>query len=521
MKDSLSPPLPASAPRSHPDEGRCHGYLLVALAFVIYLGLLSYRLGEREFWIDEQITVGHLGEDTIHFDAFHPPGYYRWLLVWRGLFGESDAALRAFSVLCAMIAALFVWLLARQLLPRPYEMLGLWLFVLSPVGLLYFRMARYFSLTAAVALFAAWAAVVAKRQGKPGYVLLALATLHMMWTDFVPLVLMPLLYLWLLPTAWRRGRERYWWLASAAAPLALGVWQAERMLAQARMVASIPAPHPALKQVLLSLALPFYSAVVGETTDFWRLWIVLPVLVAGIALGGVGLTAAIRNRPSRSPDLRWLSVLAWPLAVIVAAAVVAVISSEPWPRVVSLCLYALPFFLFWVVLGVVRLKRWGWALLAVLLCGQLYGVSNYLARRQFLNPGYNIPWREVNALIQERGHPGDTAVACFDSTPGRYWIGPVHFHDLVEDRLPPQIPGVRDFPTGDAVWVIDRDRGSGIAREQTARLIEWLRARTVREEVYQILPYSAVERHWRSRLGGHEVPAAAVRIWRFEGAASR
>ena len=489
----------------------------MGLALLVYLGLLGYRLGEREFWLDEQITVGHLGEGHIAFDAFHPPGYYAWLQIWSGLFGDSDAALRAFSVLCALLAALAVWLLARELLPHPHDLLALWLFVLSPVGLLYFRMARYYALTAAVALFAAWAVVLAKRHGRPGYVLLALMALHLMWVDFLPLLLLVVAYLWLLPTAWRRGKERYWWLASAAVPLAAAAWQMRGMLHKVGLVSSIPAAHPGLKQIALMLALPFYSATVGETTEPWRFAVVLPVLLAGLVLAGVGLVAAVRRKDA----YRWLLVLAWPLAVGLAAAILSTVgAADPWPRVTSLCLYALPFFLGWIVLGVKTLPRWGWVLLGVVVAGQLYGDTNYLARRQFINPGYNLPWREINALVQSQGHAGDLALAYYDGTGKRYWSGVVPFVDYAEPKLPPDLPAVAAFPAGHDLWVIDRDRGASLPRDLTARLVAELQGKARGVEVARLMPYSAEERRWRSRLEGHEIPEAAVTVWRFRGGPS-
>jgi len=93
--------------------------LAVALALLVFAGLLTWRLGAREFWLDEQITVGHLGDTHLRVDPFHPPGYYPLLFLWREAFGDSDGALRAFSVPWALLAAVLVWLIARELLPAP------------------------------------------------------------------------------------------------------------------------------------------------------------------------------------------------------------------------------------------------------------------------------------------------------------------------------------------------------------------------------------------------------------------
>lgn len=486
----------------------------VALALVGYAGLLSYRLGEREFWLDEQITVGHLGDGQVRFDAFHPPGYY-WLLAgWRDAFGDSEGALRAFSVVWALVAAVLVWLLGRELLPPPQQVLGLWLFVLSPFALLYFRMARYFSLTAAVALAAAYLAVRAKREGGWWYAGLGTAAVALLWVDYLPLVLLVGVYLWLLPTAWRRGGDRYWWLGAAAVPLLVAVAQLPTLVDNAGMISRMVAEAPDLGRVARRLALPFWAALIGETTDPWRFWLTVPVGIAGITLAAAGLGAMLRARDS----FRGLQLWAWPAAVLLATAVLSTVAvAEPWTRVSSLSLFALPFFLFWIAAGAGKLRKVGWALLAVFLAGQVYGVGNYLARRQFLNPGYNVPWREVNALVQgeARGQRG-LAVAYFDATPGRYWDGPVPFVEVTEPEVPPEVPEIRSFPAGGEVWVIDRERGSGLARSQTAALVKWLQARGARLRVYQVMPYTPEERYWRERLGGETVGEAYLRVWRAE-----
>jgi hypothetical protein len=368
-----------------------------------------------------------------------------------------------------------------------------------------------------VALGAAYLALLARRKGTPlCYAGLAAAALALMWVDFLPLLLLALLYLWLLPTAWRRGRERSWWLGAAALPAAVAAWQARDLLGKAGAVAGIPAAHGGLRLLAMKIALPFYSALVGETTDPWRLGVVAPVLLAGLVLAAAGVVAAARLRD----EARWPRLLGWPLAVVLAVGVLSTVgASEPWPRVSSLSLYALPCFLVWLVLGARALRPWGWVLLGIVVCGQLYGDGNYLARRQFLNPGYNLPWREVNALVQSRGGPGDVAMAYFDATAARYWSGPVPFRDTIEQAVPPSIPGVSDFPAGGHdVWVLDRERGSEVARDLTAQLVAWLRPRARAVEVYRVGPYSPEERRWRSRLEGVPVGEAYMTVWEFKNA---
>ncbi|MBN2391133.1 MAG: glycosyltransferase family 39 protein [Anaerolineae bacterium] len=82
--------------------GACFAILLVAT------GLRFYHLDAQSFWNDEGNTA-RLVERSVALiiegaaGDIHPPGYYLLLHVWRAFAGESEFALRAFSVLCGVL----------------------------------------------------------------------------------------------------------------------------------------------------------------------------------------------------------------------------------------------------------------------------------------------------------------------------------------------------------------------------------------------------------------------------------
>ena len=294
-----------------------------AAACAVYAFLLIYRLGAREFWLDEFITARRLGAN-LGGDFFHPPGYYWLLRQWSHELGSDDGALRGFSVLCALLAALLLWAIARQLL-RPWPAaLAVWLWVLSPTGLLYMRMARYFALTAAVALLVAYLALHARRVGRRrSYLGLGLAAAGLLLTNYAAACLLPLAFVWVLPAA-RRQRRGAWWLAALALPAALLLYRLPLLLFGVRSIAEMePGPLAfGLRAVLTKLGFVGYSALLGETTDFWRLGVVVPVALAGVLLAIAGVRAFQRDRGGE----RWLPLVAWPAAV----AVVTLLMSRVW-----------------------------------------------------------------------------------------------------------------------------------------------------------------------------------------------
>jgi 4-amino-4-deoxy-L-arabinose transferase-like glycosyltransferase len=494
-------------------------WLWVAPAFVVLAFLLTFRLGGRCFWQDEMITVGHIATPHGLQDAFHPPGYYFLLRQWAGIFGRGDLALRAFSVPWGMLALLLTWLLATSLLPRRAATLSVWLCALAPCALLHLRMARYFALTMAAALAAAYFVLLARRYGKPRhYVGLALSAAAVLWLNHVPALLLPLGYLWVLLAAWRRGRERYWWAGAAAFPWLAYAPQVLRALHGAGEVAAASAGAPvSLEGIVLRLVFAFYSVLVGETTGFLRLYIVLPILAAGGVLWGAGWWAVWRSRREGN----WPLLLTWPLALTAVVILLSTVAaSEPWPRVSSLCLFAAPFFYMVLAFGAERLRRrWSVPLVAVFIAGQAYGALNYLTGREFLNPGYVVPWRQANDLIQAQGSEGDLAIAVIDGTIQRYWTGPVRFDERLarDPTLTPQIRSDLDsvLARGNSVWVIARDRGSHLAKEATDKVVDTLTERSGEPEVHRLLPRTPREQHWYSVAQGRPAEDAYVKIYRF------
>jgi len=264
--------------------------VVAAVGFVTFAVLMWSNLGHPAFWLDESITAGHIAKpECIYWDAFHPPGYYWLLLHWSNIFGSSDVALRLFSVLWALVAVVLVWLVAGRLLRSSGDLLALWLFVLSPLGLLYLRAARYFAMTMALFLLVAYLLLLAATEGRWWhYILLGLSAAALLWTNYVAASLLLPGYLLLLCTA-RRSQPGYLlrWLASAALPIMALAPLAERLVHSLSAVSRIPQTAHlggTLYGLGVKLGLPIYAAIVGENTDPWRFYVTVPVLLAGVTL---------------------------------------------------------------------------------------------------------------------------------------------------------------------------------------------------------------------------------------------
>jgi len=495
--------------------------LAVAAGFVTFAGLMWSNLGHPDFWLDESITAGHIARpEYIHRDAFHPPGYYWLLMHWSDLFGSGDVALRSFSVVWALLAVVLVWLLACRLLESPADLLALWLFVLSPLGLLYLRTARYFAMTTALFLLVAYLLLLAATAGRWWhYILLGLSAAALLWTNYVAASLLLPGYLLLLCTA-RRSQPGYLlrWLASAALPIMALAPLAERLVHSVSAVSRIPQTAHlggTLYGLGVKLALPVYAAIVGENTDPWRFYITVPVFLAGVTLLVAGFVGA---RGDRHPG-RWLKLWTWPAAIVAVALVFSTAAlSEPIVRVTSVALFALPFAYILMARGAEALRTplLAGILVGLVFAGDLYGIHNYFAGEQFLNPAYNVPWRQIVNTVRARWQPGDVVIECYDASFRRYWADDT---TMVEYRLPVPVADmkpVQQFPQSrQRIWLVARDRGAQLPRQMTDQIRAELARKASQAQVFNFRPLSPTVYRWRSRLLRRPVWDAYVKLYLF------
>jgi len=494
---------------------------VVAAGFITFAALMGANLGHPDFWLDESITAGHIAKpEYIHWDAFHPPSYYWLLMHWSDILGSGDAALRSFSVLWALLAVVLVWLLASRLLRPPSDLLALWLFVLSPLGLLYLRTARYFAMTTALFLLVAYLLLLAATKGRwRHYILLGLSAAALLWANYVAALLVVPGYLMLLYTT-RHTQRGYLprWLISAALPIMALCPLVTKLLHSVSAVSGIhQAAHlqGTLYGLGIKLGLPVYAAIVGENTDPWRFYITVPVFLAGAILLVAGVIGA---RSDRHPGW-WLKLWTWPAAIIAVALVFSTAArSEPIVRVTSVAIFALPFAYILIARGAQALRA---PLLAILLvglvfAGNLYGIHNYFAGQQFLNPACNVPWRSVVGMIKARWQPDDLVIECYDASFRRYWADDT---TMIEYRLPVPLTDmepVQRFPkSGQRIWLVARDRGAQLPRQMSIQIRNELAGKASEVQVFNFEPLSPTVRHWRSRLLRRPVWDAYVKLYLF------
>jgi mannosyltransferase len=139
---------------------RAHALAPLALGALVALSLyLRTRDLGAGFWIDEGLSVGiadrPLGDipGALKLDG-SPPLYYSLLHVWMGLFGRSEEATHALSVVCALLVVPAAWWAARAVFGTRASWIAGLLAALNPFLLQYAQETRMYALVMLLGMLA-------------------------------------------------------------------------------------------------------------------------------------------------------------------------------------------------------------------------------------------------------------------------------------------------------------------------------------------------------------------------------
>lgn len=453
--------------------------LWVLVAVLILAALLSINeLGAKSLWVDELFTVelAHESPSVIikrTSDDLHPPLYFLLIRASSGFFGYSDLALRWPSVVWGLLSLCLVYQLGRTLGSSKVGVGAALLLGVSPFWIQFSRMGRYYSLTAFLGLLACWLWVRFLRCGGwrswIAYVLVASASLY---TFYLAIAM-------LLPQAayavLRKGQEHRRLAQSLAAQviviLSLAPWLkaiSDQSYRSAQVIEADLAGGPA--GYLLKLAYPLYSYVIGETLFPWH-----PAALLGMSLAAVLGLRGLYYWHQRNLVLPMTLFLALPLCA--TAFVLTIFSpATPFVNAPSRAMFAAPFLFIILAGGFVSLQSRR-SLFLLLVAGWLVvdgiALHHYYSNRDFHNPTYVIPAREMANEVGRQVQSGDVVISDWDSAFAYYYnqgqqVTPHFFTDEAET--------IEDYVSRHAnprVWLITIGRDKTRA-STPVDLIHWL-----------------------------------------------
>jgi 4-amino-4-deoxy-L-arabinose transferase-like glycosyltransferase len=142
-------------------------FILTLLAF----WLRTYRLDHQSYWIDEAWTVYFanltLGElwHLLQTVEIMPPLYHPSTIYWVKLVGDSEYALRFYSVVCGVMAVPFTYRLGKDLGGERLGLLTAFLMTISPYQIWHSQDARMYSMLTASSAMSMWGFVALWRRG--------------------------------------------------------------------------------------------------------------------------------------------------------------------------------------------------------------------------------------------------------------------------------------------------------------------------------------------------------------------
>jgi mannosyltransferase len=428
----------------------------VLAATVAALVLRALAVGHHSFWYDEAESVrfigyafGDLALGTRH-DNGSPPFYFLLLKPWAALFGQTESALRALSVVFGVASVPLLFVVARRLAGPAPAVLACWLLAVSPFAVELSNEARTYALVillglANVLFFLRWRE---SRRGADlaGY---AVTTFLVCYSHYFAFAL-PLsqgLTLLLL-----HRRERLLWRWAGVMVLAGLLWSFWLPTFLTQLTVREDTQEGWLFQFL---GAPVALAV-GRTFA-WK-EAARPLLLAALAVAGVFFALAARGLWAlREQPFPAVFLTSWFLMPIVPPFVAALLLSPQF--MARYATVGLPALLMLVALGLARLgPRLRQAALALVLVASAFSLYRYAT----------VPLKDdfrSASQVALSGLPPE-AVVLFDRD---HQVEPFRYYAGRAGRVPWGMVAVKEPPRGDQGLVGLRIGADGLPAEPLER----------------------------------------------------
>ncbi len=386
-------------------------WLLLAL-MLIALGLRVYHLNAQSLWSDEGLSLYRarltLGENLSNIIVVppnvptrdtNPPLYFVALSGLRALLGESEYALRFWSVMMGVVTVPLLYVTGRRLFSPAAGVLAAVLGTFAPLLVWYSQEARMYTSLVVLSLASVYTLLRAIEPTAPHalrrWLIWMLVTVAALYTHFTAFFLLPFEGLLILTALWRHHRR--WVLVAACGLIVLGLPIGLYGWSRAQVGVEPSFGFRPLSSIAEEISSAFAVGRSNET--FQPLWAVLPSLLLLIIGSVVGL---IRQR--RSTINVWLYLLV-PLLSFYAVTFVRPLFSGAR----HLLLIAPPFYLL-VAYGLtvlwLRVRLMGVAALAVVLI-----FMGWWLNVQFSDPAYlKDDMRTAACTIASRATPQDMVI---------------------------------------------------------------------------------------------------------------
>ena len=371
---------------------------------IIFAIIVRFVSINQSLWLDEAIGAlvvksqnyrQIITEFPLHDN--HPPLYYLALKAWSDVFGYSEASFRSLSVLFGALTIYLVFRIAKTLNVKPYWLAPL-LLATSQFHIYYSQEARMYTMAAFLAALAFYLFL------KEKWVFFSLAITGLVFTDYVPVFLLPAF--WVIGLVGKKPRG--WWkglFLSHLPLLALGLLWLPTLMAQSRAGQWLLATLPAWEKVAGGATFE-QAALVWMKFVFGRISLTDKALyysLVGVFSIPFGL-ALFKAWKERAKALSLWLFLLLPLTL-------GFIASIFFPAFIYFrFLYVVPAFFLLVAVGIGKYdKNISLGLLLTIVIGNLIGWGIYLK-----DPSQQREdWRAAVAFVESRAKVDEMAAFSF------------------------------------------------------------------------------------------------------------
>ncbi|MBM4386454.1 MAG: glycosyltransferase family 39 protein [Deltaproteobacteria bacterium] len=489
-------------------------YKIPFLLFLLTPVFYSLRLGSLSLWGDEVSTLNFTSTlERIAADRFHPPLYYALLFLFRQASGEGETLLRLFSVLFAAAGVSISYLFAMRISGgnKKLSLIASLLVMTSPYLLLYSRMIRYFSMLffAGVLVNHLFLKILDEREGLKNYLYYSLASVFLIYTDYLGGIILLIHFIHILIIFRKTGDFDFRkillsWLSVMILSLPVLIRLASSVLEQKGNL-FVHETQGTLKAFFFKIAYQYSSLLTGETMTVSAVAAMPLVLIALAVLLKKNMLSPSAGKQRLFPAIFLLSVpllnsLITPFFVL----------KLPVTHVTKLSLYLIPLFYSFILPRDFSGAPAKFAI-SILFAANIYGSLNCFLGREFHNPNFAAPWREIAETVSIEADE-ETPIIVRDNNSAflHYYKGGGRILNMakIEELKRPDI--------GKKAILVTRNTGSENLME-IEKISKYLNERGKIEKAYYFLPLNSLERKLKESFLNVPLPGnyIDVLIFRF------
>jgi mannosyltransferase len=408
-------------------------WLSIMAIVLLGAGCLVINLDARGVWFDEIIYLNLerqspsaiLNALSVTFSDHHPPAYHFLAHAWIQIMGDTDFAIRLLSVLLGILSLALLYQIGKTLGGASLGRVAALLLAVSPLAILFTRLARYYALTTTLGLLSTWLFLqLCQRPSRDRWIAYILACVLLTYTDYLGCSLIigqGLLALFV------NRQVRGWLLRWLISQLAVAVLYLPWLYSFVRQAASASQWSAAdlaysLTGYLLKLIYPLYAFSVGATLFPWEAIAILGG-IALLVLAVLGLRSMNRSAGPWGSDLLIVAAFIGIPFALVFLTVSFVTPLVPFVAIPDHMVFAVPFFCLLFAAGWLSLPSETLQLGIGLIVLATYASSyyNYLAGINFHNPVYAVPIGQAVDWVMDNTQPGDVILAEQDTGFGYHY----------------------------------------------------------------------------------------------------